>query len=381
MGGCQSRGAQIGEDAAAGAAVGAVAGGLPGAAVGAGIGTGVALFTHHSCDTSKKGIINATQRIIAKSLMLSITNQSSQTVQNQQIDIKCNPELPPGATVYEDNQTCRDCMEAVFRGWTLQHNREHNQIVSEKGKATVKTPIDAEYRSIRDRLKACGTETCKACSLDHVTQTSFIAVDQVVSDVAKIQTEFKNNLTEQLTQTFTQNKDILSAALKVFQHNSDLKSLVQTIQTNIETQITNRFVTDVVSVVQSSQVINVVSTGTTEVNFVTQDSMLVSIQKKVADDQVVTKAFSSTVLDQLTKFANEQSTLGELGQFIDKSFTSTADVIGSSAGHILIGAIIALGTVLLVVVSYFAYRHFYASSSGTTNDTQETYDTYDTYDN
>lgn len=364
MGGCSSTATRVGVDAGAGAAAGALVGGGAGAVVGAAGGALVGAFTGGGCDTSRAGIISATQDIISRAITTSVTGNSSQTVSSQSLTVKCNPTLTGGLKVYEDNASCTSCLSGVIDGWKQQHRLEKDLITQDGASAKVRTPIDQEYASIAERISNCGLSSCKACALNNVTQTSAISTSSIVKDGKQLKQSFSTNLRSNLKQTFNQNRDILTAAVSTFQNNDDLDSLTDTISNNIENQVTENFLTQVSSTVSNHQTIQVVSTGSTDVSFLDQNAVFDIVLQQVNAAQIVTKAFSKSTLDQFASVVNDDSTLNELGEFVSKSFKSTSTAIDNIAGRIFIGAIIGLGAVLLVVLSVFAYMYYKRNYSG-----------------
>jgi hypothetical protein len=349
MGGCGSKSPNAEFGAGLGASIGVAAGGV-GVLAGAGVGALIGDLATGGCDISKKGVITQLQNITSTSLATSVSGDSSEVATDQQIEIRCNPSLPNGVTVYEDNESCRTCIETVTDGWLRQHEVEKTLIDNDPKSAEVRTPIDVEYSTLASRILTCGLTTCKACALNNVTQTSMISSDSLESDITKIRTTFNDNLSSILSQTFTENTDALSAALSVFKDNPDLDSLTDTIRSKIDQQVTDNFISEVRTQLSSEQTIQVVSTGTTQVSFIDQNAIINVIQQKLNSDQIIEKAFTQASLTAFQKALEDDSTIGELGQFISKTFDSTSSAIGGLAGRIFLSAIAILAVVLVIAI-------------------------------
>jgi hypothetical protein len=344
-------GAFIGAGVATVATGGAAA---AGAVVAAGA-AGTYFATKKGCSKDKSALVQATNEIIATSIILSINQCNSLEASTQNIEITCFPNLPSG-TVYEMNSACGTCNRAVFLGMLAAHEQER-KVWDKGGEVKVRLPIDEEFVLMLGRTGTCGLNSCKACSLANVTQANIITGNSECYNSMRSTVNFQANLSSLISQQLLNNQDVLSGVATAFGVKG-VDNITEKIVNQISSNVTSTFLTETIEKMSNTQIIQLNASGKTSFNNISQYSAFNIALEAVTTEQIVSRSINEAVFDLVAQIAEEQNTLGELGNVIFEASIDFTKAIDNSVGKVMIAVLIALGLVVLFIIVYALYKFF-----------------------
>lgn len=355
MGGCNSTlndielgGAFVGAGIATAATGGAAA---AGAIAGAGA-AGAYFATKKGCSKSKQAIINVTNSIVASAIIMSVENCGSNEVATQEIHLTCNPDVPTGE-VYEQNVSCNTCNEAVFEGMLAQHALER-KMWAQGAEVKVRLPINQEYALMMGRIGTCGVNTCKACSLANVTQSSILNGSSTCYDQLRSKTNFSANMTSLVQEQLLNNQDVLSGVAQALGAQG-VNKLTETIVNQINSTVTDRFLDEVVLEMKAKQDITIDGSSTTVTN-ISQYSAFNIALKQVTENDIATKSISDAVFSTVAEVANQQNTLNDIGEVVFEATVDFTKAIDNTVGQIMISVLVVLGVTVSAIIGYAIYK-------------------------
>ena len=306
-----------------------------------------------SCDKSKQGIINATNRIISAAIIKSVNNCSSSVVSSQNVEILCQNKSNP-TEIYEANQSCTTCMNNVFQGMQDHYKQEREQNTENPKSAKVRLKFDTQLDMLNKRMFQCGVETCKACSLINVSQNNVITSGSNCYQQIQNQANFSVNIRAILKQQLLSNKDVLAGVVNAL-NNTNIDSITDTISNDIETRITNNYLKNLSTSIQSGQSINVVS-GSTSVSSVSQYNMFQSIVKSVNNDNIASDVLNNSLLTAIEKSVNQENTLNDFGEVIFNVVNTPLGAINKTVEYVMISVLSFLGLLTIILIIYLAVK-------------------------
>jgi hypothetical protein len=346
-------GALIGAGVATAATGGAAAVGAV-AAVGS---AGALMATKRGCSRNRSAILNATNQIIASAVIKSLVNCNTTRDSSQNIEIKCAPVMPPGATydVYEGNPACTSCVRDVFQGMLDQHKLE--RAMWKKGEIKVRQPINEEYVLLLSRVGTCGLTACKACTMANVTQSNILTSNDTCVSNLSTSTTFKSNLTALINQQMTNNQDILSAfATKL--GDSDATTILTTVSNTILANLGQTFLQDMADALKSSQTIEITSNGTTSLNNISQINVFKIVVEELSKNNSLTESINGIYDQYLSDIDNEQQSLNSVGDLVFDGTVTFVSAIDNVVGQVMFASIAVLTLLILSVIFYSIYKFF-----------------------
>lgn len=313
---------------------------------------GVAGLTHSCGQRKPEVLLDSVNTIVSNSIMDSLNTCDEFSLARQTIRITCDPKLS-GQTfsVFEANPSCTACMQRVFTGLFDQHQAE--QFQWDKSSARVRLPIDTEYQSMVDRLEVCGLTACKACVLSNSTQSSFINQSNSCVASAAFKSTFESNLQSNISTQLLNNQDVLSGVASAL-GNKDLNQISTTLSGQITQSFKSDFFTRLGSLLSDSQ--SVIVNGDSNNSNIVQSSSFSMINSYVTKEDVATSAFTKEFVDAVSAVAENQNTLGSVGELLVQSSTIMAKTLDSIVGKILVAVLILLLVVVVAIVSFALYR-------------------------
>lgn len=270
------------------------------------------------------------------------------------IQITCDPKIEGVSfSVFEGNPSCTACMNGVFTGIFDHHERE--QALWAKSDVRVRLPIDKEYQDMVARLELCGLSACKACVLSNSTQSSFIKSSNNCSTSGDFQTTVSDNIQSNISTQLLNNQDVLAGVASAL-GNSDLNTISSTLRDQVVEQMKSDFYTGLSNQLNASQSIIVNSEIGISVNNVVQSSMFAIVNSWVTSQDVASKAFTKEFVDAVSSVAENQNTLGNVGELLVQSSSIMAKTLDSIVGKILIAVLILLLVIVVAIVSFALYR-------------------------
>jgi hypothetical protein len=298
------------------------------------------------CSKDKVAVVNATNEIIAASIVQSLTTCTQISESWQNIEISCTPVVPVGQLVFEENKACGMCVTGVFQGMLDQHELE--RATWKRGTSAevrVRLDIDAEYGLMLSRLGNCGLAACKACTFANITQSNILTADSRCYDTLRNSDTFKSNLTSQVKQQLVNNQDVLAGVAKAFA-NSNVTSVTETIVNRISSVVNQSFLDDLASRMQSK------FSGSS----ITQANAFQVAVNYVDEKQVATQAFSSAVFTTIEDVANQQNTLNDVGTLVFEATVGFTAAINNVVGQVMIATLALLGVIVLFIIGYGGYK-------------------------
>lgn len=358
MGGCNSvlnnielAGAVIG----AGVATAASGGAAAAAAVGGTAAAATYFATKQGCSRDAKGLVNATNQIVAAAIINSLTYCTQMSETWQDLNITCVPDLPEGQ-VYEGNKACGQCIEGVFEGMLAQHAMERKMWQNTNPDSVrVRLDINSEYTLMMGRTGTCGLVACKACTLANVTQNNILQANSSCYDTLTDTTQFQSNLSSLVQQQLLNNQDVLAGVAKAF-GNSDVTSLTEDIVNKISTQVTTNFLQNFVESLKSTQIIRIAANGGFSGNGIAQINTFQLAVQYVSDRNVVENAISGSVFEVIQQVADEQNTLNDVGTLVFQSTIGFTAAINNVVGQVMIATLALLGVVVVAILCYAGYK-------------------------
>lgn len=307
-----------------------------------------------SCDKSKTGIVNATNQIIAMSVIQSLQSCCQQASAIQTLQVTCDPDLAFYEGVFESNAACGNCLQSVYDSFKYQHQLEELQWEKDKSQAKVRLPMDTELEEMIERVQTCGLGPCKACSLINITQSNILHADQTCFQTVADSTSLRANMTGLITQQLTQNQDVLAGVAQAF-GNPD----VATISESLTNLITSNNFTDILqntmNQLSESQTLSVDGENSSVRN-ITQMSVFTAVVHAMNSANIVTQNVDSTILDTIEQVVQQQNTLNDFGEVIFESSVTLTQAIDNIVGRIMIATLVALGLVVMSIIGYLFYQ-------------------------
>jgi hypothetical protein len=307
-----------------------------------------------ACPKTSTDIINEVNNIVSISISKTVSNCFISQSAEQSIRIRCKPKLSENTTCYEENFACGQCINNIKLGQEYQNQLERNLWSSSP--ATVRQSIDNFYQSLLDQMNACGLTYCKACVLSNITQINVTEADAECISNSMTQTNIKSNISSLVKQQLLNNQDVLSGAAQTLGI-QDLESLSEVISSNISTVVNQQFIQDLQQIIKQSQIIEILSETSIKLSNVSQTSVATVTQKFVSDQRVALNAFSQETFDSISKIAQSQNTLNDIGNVVIDSSISFVKAIDSAVGKVTLALVILLGVVVLAIIGYLIYTN------------------------
>jgi hypothetical protein len=282
---------------------------------------------------------------------------TAQSTLQQDVEMTCNPRVPqttPGqVTVYEENTACGQCLEIALKDGQEQDRLERSMWSSSP--ARVRQPIDSMYAQMIGTIETCGLAYCKACVLTNVTQKSLVSTEANCIEREMTVTNVQANVSKLLQQQFLNNQDVLSATAQKLGIEG-VENVSNTIASQISTVVNNTFLFNLQQLINQSQVITLKSATSTNLNNITQSSVLNVVQQAVTENHVSTSAYAESVFEDIALVINQQNTLNEVGEVVFKSTTTFTQAMDSAVGLVMLATLILLGVVVAGVAGFILYR-------------------------
>lgn len=306
-----------------------------------------------SCDKSKQGIIQATNRVISAAIIKSVNNCSSSVVSSQNIEILCENKANP-TEIYEENAACTTCMNNVFQGMQDHYRQEREQNKEKPQAAKVRLSFDTQLDMLNKRMFQCGVETCKACSLINVSENNVINSGSDCYTQLTSTANFSTNIRAILKQQLLSNKDVLAGVVNAL-NNTNIDSITDTISNDIETRVTSNYLQNLATAIQSQQSINVVSSSTSVAN-VSQYNMFQSIVSNVNNANIASDVINNSLLTAIEKSVNQENTLNDFGEVIFNVVNAPLGAINKTVQYVMISVLSFLGLLTLILIIYLIVK-------------------------
>jgi hypothetical protein len=318
-----------------------------------GAGTNAVLNRKHTCNKTAKSMVEATNTIVAHSIVRTIMACQVAPVSEQNVSVYCNPAFKTKGEVYESNSACELCIQQVLLD-NQEHNRQEKDLWKH-GKARVRQDNDTMYKLMIAKMEACGVNTCKACDLSNITQSGILSVTEICLDFLKDGVTFKSNLSNAIEDQLTNNQDVLSAAAQVFAKKG-VRQISEQVSTSIIDRMTSDFKVALGQSVQNIQTIELVSNTSHKIKQVTEKSLITSISRMLSRTDIDLALNIKEQLKEMETIINDQNTLDSIGGAIFKSSVTIASVVDSTVGKVMLSLLAVLGVTLIIIISAIVYK-------------------------
>lgn len=300
------------------------------------------------CDKSRSAFVSITSDIVAVSITKNMLITADILDSDQSIEITCSPSVD----VFENNEVCRTCMQAVLDDYKYHEALE--RAMWKRHNARVRQPIDQTVKVMADGLQNCGLRYCKACVLIDVNQSSIIKGFKSDSNDATFKVGVTTDFNSILTTVLNNNQDALSAALKAFKFDN-VQQLTNHITQKLLTTANIKNIYDTTMKSQSRQNVNI-RTADGFVSGITHQSLYNAVlQSSLGIVENYMDSIQSKI-DIISELVSQQNTLDEIGNLVFKSIFTFTDALNSSVGKVMISILIVLGITVLAVAVHMLYK-------------------------
>lgn len=310
-----------------------------------------------SCDKSRSGLIKASNTIMSQAILNSVFECSNDAFSTQNIEMNCSPSFPQfsDTTVYEANPSCAQCIETISSEFE-QHYTLERETWNKKGKdIKVRLPIDRQYAMMASRMEACGMFNCKACNLINVTQNNAIGGSTKCLSNLTSNTIIKQNLSQLLKEQFSNNQDVMSAAMSYF-GDTNSSSVTEKVSSIMSTFVENNVVSGLQSLIDNQQSIIVNDEKGTTTNTLTQTAMQQVVLNFVTQQDIENNISQKDMFKSIAEETQQHNSLNDIGDLVFESSFELASVLDTIVGKIFVSVAILLVGICLVVFGYLVYR-------------------------
>lgn len=301
--------------------------------------------------SSRSVISEGLDEVIARSFVESTSTCSTGISAAQSMDIVCS-NIGEGGTTAENSFGCVKCYSDIADEQIDNYNII--QAGWENGKADIPQTYAQEMKSYKEKMDNC-RYMCKSCVVEDLGQNIAITWSTTCNIDSTVRTTFENSITNNLTQSLTDNQDILSSLAGVLGPGSNqqvISKVSNLVSTFIDVAFMNRMYT-VVNTVQPFSFTN------QNVKGQTQTATIAGITSFLAKNDVLSHVITDTQWTQYQELYNSENTIGPLGEIVRKTTLSMGEILGSILGKIIVALISVLLLVLMLMSSVGIYQSIY----------------------
>jgi uncharacterized protein (UPF0333 family) len=269
---------------------------------------------------SQSEVVNEVNDMVADIFVNIALFCNTDDIATQTISIDCNP-APQANSIYELNGGCSECIQGVVdshkRYYTFQRQawERGDQIPG------VAKPIDSDFQAVINEFVACTTTHCKACVAENLSQ-----------------------------------KTLIKSVLSCDAFNNVKNSISQ--PNRISAKITDNVISNITQQISSNQsiVINNQAGGVTMQQGLSQESAFHSVQTYLSRTNLFNSILSSEQWTLLQKLANEQNTIGSLGNTIVKAVKYLSKLLTNVVGKVVLFVMIMVGVIFVGILIYVSSK-------------------------
>lgn len=301
---------------------------------------------------SQMEVVNEVNDMVATiftniALFCSTVDTASQT-----ISIECTPPVTDPNSIYELNSSCISCFSGV-RDTRLQYYSFQEQAWKNGEQVPgVKMPIDQDFQDVIQQFISCTKNHCKACVAENLSQKTIIQSVLSCQAFNQVKNSINQQLMNSITQKLTNNQDML-APLAGALGAKTTNDLVYNLTNRISVKITNNVISNIQQQISSQQSININNGGgTLNQKGVNQQSAFHSIQTYLQRTNIFNNILSSQQWSLMQKLANEQNTVGSLGNTVVKSVAYLSKLLSNVVGKVVLFVLVMVGVIAVGILMY-----------------------------
>jgi len=299
---------------------------------------------------SQSAIVNQTNIMVSNVIVNIALYCNTQDISDQMISVKCNPQYQNASIVWEQNSSCQACVVNVTNN-QLQYYKNVERLWNSKP-AGVSLPINQDFQNIINDFVSCGLNSCKACVLENVSQSSVITSVLNCQAFNNVQNTISQQMIAQVTQNLTNNQDML-APLAEMLGSSSTSDVIYNVTNRIMTLLTEDVVANLTQQVSNNQTLSLnLHGGETQIIGSTQNSAYNSVMKYLGDTNLLNNILESSQWDELLQLYNEQNTIDSLGNTIVASVNLLTQLLNNVVGQVVIIVLCLVVVIFLAMVIY-----------------------------
>ncbi|MAE21307.1 MAG: hypothetical protein CMK92_02650 [Pseudomonas sp.] len=242
---------------------------------------------------------------------------------------------------------CEACFQSVLDTQAAQH--EIVRLGWSNGNAPVPVSFNQEMINGYQQMTQC-LNRCKSVVMTQISQANLFEWDSSCEVDQIIMNEFRTALQGNLSQTLNDNSGVLESFMGILAP-GDKQTTIAMINNRVASRINQEFVTKLINDIRNQQ--NITFTGDSlNVNGVSQQSAFNGVARLTSTQNVLNSVFTDSEWAVQQALYNDNSTIGQLGNVLNKTVVSIGDVIDDVFGAIMtavvILAIIAVSAVAVI---------------------------------
>lgn len=278
-----------------------------------------------SSGSSKSQVLNYANTT-ASSAFLEVVSKCTNTISvDQDIVISSTP----GTIKLEDSTPCVRCIEALRDDLDLQ-----NQLQREAKADTVLKPIDTYFGEAERALKGCST-ICKSLVIRDISQVGFVNLNSSCSLDTDTATKWRQKVSGEFFSALYSRSDAAAALLAAVKSSQQDETVVDVVNKAVN-RLDASLVSRIVNVVNVQQSVTINAGAASQFKGVHQSVLADAVATTMARSKVFDDVLSDTQWSVMESTWTENTTLGPLGDAVNKIIGSLGDLISNAVGILLI---------------------------------------------
>jgi len=279
---------------------------------------------------------------------------STDDISTQTVSIDCEPANNGAAsdTIYELNSACTNCIQGVVASHTSYYDFQRQLWERGEQVPSVKKPIDSDFQAVIQEFIACTSTHCKACVAQNLSQKTLITSTLSCAAFNDVKNSISQQLMTSVTQKLTNNQDML-APLAEMLGASSTNSIVYNITNRISSKITDNVISNIRQQISNNQAITINNgSGSSSQTGLSQESAFHSVQTYLEKTNIFNTILDSAQWTLLENLANEQNTIGGLGNTIVKSVKYLSKLLTNVVGKVVLFVLLMVGIIFVGILLY-----------------------------
>jgi hypothetical protein len=302
---------------------------------------------------SRSNAVRIQSEMVAEVFTNVATNCQGIQQSSQIIALDCRPREIDGRS-YESNPACLRCMDNVLKEREAYYQRVR-AVWANSDEPDIALSINDDYAGTVDAMRACTTHSCKACVFENISQNVVMTGLTNCQSLTNIKNQLTQELSTKVTQTLTNQSDLLGPLVRLFGIGSSSQDMVQNITNRIAVQLTSSVISDVVNAMNSNQFIEI-NTGSGVFNGQTQDGVYSNTVNYFIENNILNNTFTEVELEIMAEVENRENTIGALGELIPATVETLTRAANSILGAVMYFVIALTGLVALGIICVIVYR-------------------------
>jgi len=301
--------------------------------------------------TSREDVVTRVSSLVSNVIVnITLTCDQGTTI-NQNITMYCNVTTDKDVhdswkIAKEDSVGCIDYYTDLKKQYAIKNDNQRRQWVQSRIES--RKPIDETLRELLVDFVEHGKQRCKSCVFTDVSQSTTISSTENCEALNSARAKITQKVADKVNQTLTDNKDLLAPLATMLGASSS-----SSVRDNTTSRIMACMSSDILNKARNQVSVNQTlhfsfgnGSGGTDLNGVTQESTVNSVQKFFTKNKVFDSMYTDEEWSELKNLYDNRNTIGTLGDATVKATGIVGKMMNSVMGKVMLFVLVV--TALIV---------------------------------